>query len=242
MEKEMKKLLLVAVSVGVFLLVTITVALIVLTPKPQTQEAGFSSSVPFTQIKPAVNNGTTTAVAPEFDIPVAALNENNERTEAVIASDRNNGDRLTIQVPVPSSAAIPEATETPAAVVKTPAVKPSSSSNETRTAVSQNTSSSAVKQTTAASKTAVKAINDFWVQTGAYPSMVGAEDIREALANNGLTGIVSIFDNQERDGRTWYRVRLGPYTSEREANHWLAIVKSINGFDKSEVRKSVRQQ
>jgi hypothetical protein len=44
MEKEQKKLLLVAVSVGVFLLVTITVAIIMLTPKAQLAEAGFTSS------------------------------------------------------------------------------------------------------------------------------------------------------------------------------------------------------
>jgi len=43
MEKEMKKLLLVAVSVGVFLLVTITVAVIVLSPRAQNQETAFHS-------------------------------------------------------------------------------------------------------------------------------------------------------------------------------------------------------
>ena len=49
MEKEMKKLLLVAVSVGVFLLITITVAIVILTPKAQTQEIAFSPSVPLSR-------------------------------------------------------------------------------------------------------------------------------------------------------------------------------------------------
>ena len=69
--------------------------------------------------------------------------------------------------------------------------------------------------------------------------MVRAEDAKELLASNGL---VSIIENRVIDGRTFYRVRLGPYTSEREANHWLAIVKTIDGFGESQVRQTVRQQ
>jgi DedD protein len=32
-----------------------------------------------------------------------------------------------------------------------------------------------------------------------------------------------------------YRVRIGPYTSQNEADYWLAMVKSIDGFEKSQV-------
>ena len=241
MEKEMKKLLLVAVSVGVFLLVSVTVAMIVLTPKAQTQEAAFSSSVPYTHVRPIDN---TLDQIDEIDGTVVVVNLEGERPEAVIGSDRNSGTRLTIQVPVPESAAIPDAAQTPAVTVKVqPPAAPAAAAKQTppasQTPAAQTRSAApttpAASRTTA-SKTTAKTINDFWIQTGAYPSMVGAEDVREALANNGLVGIVSIFD----DGRTWYRVRLGPYTSEKEARHWLAIVKSIDGFDKSEVRQTVR--
>ena len=238
----MKKLLLVAVSVGVFLLVSITVAMIVLTPKPQTQEAAFSSSVPYTQTRPIIDN--TPNQIDEIDGTAAIANLEGERPEAVIGSDRNNGTRLTIQVPVPESAAIPDALQAPAAAARpqTPAAtaKPAASQTPAAQTRTETPSQSTASRTTTASRTATRTltrtINDFWIQTGAYPSMVGAEDVREALANNGLVGIVSIFD----DGRTWYRVRLGPYTSEKEARHWLAIVKSIDGFDKSEVRQTVR--
>ena len=252
MDKEMKKLLLVSVSVGVFLLVTITVALVVLTPKTQMQETAFTASVPNSQTRYVSNimsnmpdqiNGT--------DLPVAVVNEEGERQEAIIAADKNDGTRLTIQVPVPpSSGATPEYAQT-ASVPASAKTAPSAQTAPVQTAPApavasrpQAQAQGVAKPSGTASRAALapKAINDFWIQTGAYPSMVGAEDIRETLATNGLVGIVSIFDNQERDGRTWYRVRLGPYTSEREARHWLAIVKTIDGFDKSEVRQTVRLQ
>ena len=237
----MKKLLLVAVSVGVFLLVTITIALIVLTPKTNIQETAFSSSVPHTNVRPIPNIMSNMPAQPEtVDIPAISLSEDNERLEVTFTSDRNDGTNMTIHVPVPIH-------ETPVRTPVTIAPAP------TRPAATQTTAP-AVNQTAAATTrpatqtaprtqaTPVRTINDYWIQTGAYPSMVGAEDVREILAENGLVGIVSIFDNQERDGRTWYRVRLGPYTSEREANHWLAIVKSINGFHESQLRQTIRQQ
>jgi DedD protein len=68
---------------------------------------------------------------------------------------------------------------------------------------------------------------------------VRADDAKELLASKGITSIV---ENRQIDGRIWYRVRLGPYTSEREANYWLALVRSIDGFGESQVRQTVRQQ
>ena len=63
--------------------------------------------------------------------------------------------------------------------------------------------------------------------------------MKELLASKGLT---SIIETRVVEGRNLYRVRLGPYTSEREANYWLALVKSIDGFSESQVRQTVRQQ
>jgi DedD protein len=42
------------------------------------------------------------------------------------------------------------------------------------------------------------------------------------------------------DGQIWYRVRVGPYTSENEANYWLALVRAVEGFGGSQVRSSRR--
>jgi cell division protein FtsN len=69
--------------------------------------------------------------------------------------------------------------------------------------------------------------------------MVRAEDAKEELASKGIT---SIIETRIIEGQNLFRVRLGPYTSEREANHWLEIVKSLGGYSDSQVRQTVRQQ
>jgi DedD protein len=82
-----------------------------------------------------------------------------------------------------------------------------------------------------------RAQRDYWIQTGAFSALVRAEDVKETLASKGLS---SIIDDGEVDGQTWYRVRVGPYTSENEASYWLALVRAINGFDQSQIRSTLR--
>jgi len=246
MEKEQKKLLLVAVSVGVFLLVTITVALFILTPKVQTQGTAFSSSqsilpertqasevISAVPVQPAINNSQETNI----------YIDGNPNTP--VSVDKNNGERLTIQIPRPATAAVPDNPEvtTPAAVktpaAAAPAVTPAKKTTATQPAAAPKPATTP-KQTASSTpaKTPAKAINDYWIQTGAFTARVRAEDAKELLASSGL---VSIIENREIDGKIFYRVRLGPYTSEREANYWLALVKSIDGFDGSQVRQTARQ-
>jgi len=235
MDKEKKKLLLVAVSVGVFLLVTITVAIIILTPK--TQETQFSTSVPYSSGR--------VQTAQQDDVP----SQNTPSQPAVISSetDRKDGDSLTITIRSPSTAAVPDvaqisetqkSNERPATVTikpaePAPAAKPAAQTTVSKTTTTAKPKSSAITKPAVPAKT----INDFWVQTGAFSAQVRAEDARETLAAKGITSIV---ENREINGKIWYRVRLGPYTSEREANHWLEIVKLIDGFSDSQIRQTVR--
>jgi len=251
MEKETKKLLLVAVSVGVFLLVTITVSLVILTPSAQIQESAFTSSVPYPNIREIseiTNNlPLQTGIT---DLPVITFPD--ERQEAVIA-DRNEGDRLVIQIPTPSSTAIPEVTAattpsvrqqgTPTAATQTAtapaAATPSATASAATTRTVQPATTTRAPSTATRPATTTRTINDYWIQTGAFSAIVRAEDARNTLATKGL---VSIIETREVNNQLWYRVRLGPYTTEREANHWLAIVREIDGFRESQVRQTVRQQ
>jgi DedD protein len=107
-----------------------------------------------------------------------------------------------------------------------------------------NTSGAATKPATASPAAArasasprPRSQEDYWIQTGAFSALVGAENAKEILASKGLG---SIIDDREVNGQTWYRVRVGPYTSENEANYWLALVRAIEGFGGSQVRNSQR--
>jgi len=224
MEKEQKKLLLVAVSVGVFLLVTITAAIVILTPRTPVEAVNsFSSSRPRVQAPEVVNVQPQPEITPKVD----------ETTTISVSTDINNGDSLTISIPKPTTAAVPDSADitivNPKPVAKpAPAVKPASAAKPAAKTVDK-----------AKPASSAKASNDYWVQTGAFTAIVRAQDVKETLADKGIT---SIIENRLVDGKTWYRVRLGPYTSEKEANYWLALVKSIDGFNDSQVRQTVRQQ
>jgi len=254
MEREQKKLLLVAVSVGVFLLVTITVAIVIL-PKVQPQGTAFSSSLP---VQPAGR----IQITENKGVPLQPIINNSQETnividgnpDATVAVDRDNGDSLTILIPRPNAAAVPETiapTSQPSSRSVTETASAPAASRPAQTAPAQTQTTAAAPRTTAANQqvavsrtaaparaTPARTTNDFWIQTGAFTAIVRAEDARELLASRGFT---SIIENREIDGRVWYRVRLGPYTSEREANYWLALVKSIEGFGESQVRQTIRQ-
>jgi DedD protein len=225
MEKEQKKLLLVAVSVGVFLLVTITAAIAILTPKANIQETAYTpiQQYPAGGLKPAT-------VGSDIQ-PVSTVQETkaNQVDNSAAAVDEKNNDGLTTIVVKPAkNVGVPDSQETPttsnvaaAAPSAKPAAKPAAAKPAAKPAASAK----------------AKTTKDYWVQTGAFTAKIRAEDSRELLASKGIT---SIIENSEINGKTWYRVRVGPYTSENEAKYWLALVKTIDGFGDSQVRQTAR--
>ncbi|MDR0444284.1 MAG: SPOR domain-containing protein [Treponema sp.] len=258
----MKKLLLVAVSVGVFLLVSVTAAIVIITPKVHTEETAFSASRQITVGKPAAVPETVIPAQPTpvINVPENGYTNGTEISTPAINVDRNDGERLTITVPKPTTAAVPDVSAAPAAastvaiapakpvVTSAPAAqKPAASAVETKPAAKAQPApktTPAAKPAAAAKPapvqkpaTPAKTIHDYWVQTGAFRAKVSAEGVKETLASKGIT---SIIENREINGETLYRVRVGPYTSEKEANYWLALVKTIDGFGESQVRQSVR--
>ncbi len=253
MEKEQKKLLLVAVSVGVFLLVTITAAIAVMTPKINAVgEPAIASQQPIPSGSVPVVNGVVPLQQVEIsERNVNASNVNNTDVESVneninesanAAAEKTSGDIVTedsliINIPRPKTAAVPDAPAAPAtrsvsAAAPAPAkAKPSSTSQTAqRSAARPATTANRRTAQTAAKPAPEKSIKDYWIQVGAYSSIVRAEDAKELLSDKGL---VSIIENRDINGQSLYRVRLGPYTSQDEAGFWLTLVNSIDSFGKS---------
>jgi DedD protein len=261
MEKEQKKLLLVAVSVGVFLLVTITAGIVVMTSKINSEETAFAPSRPYPAgLQPVQDINAIVPLQPAQISQETNINIDTDTGTApavTAVTDINDGDSLTISIPKPTTAAVPDSPEIiPAPVsrpvatvapVKTAPATQSAPAATTQRAPAAQPATVTVKPATSATRTASpspsplrpKTTNDYWVQTGAFSAQVRAEDAKETLASTGMT---SIIENRQIDGKTWYRVRLGPYTSEKEASYWLALVKSIDGFGESQIRQTVRQQ
>jgi DedD protein len=190
-------------------------------PKPSAPE------VPAPGTRPAASSGA--AAIPSSPSPASGQGAAKGETQVIATGTKSPA----APAPVPSSgtaasgaAATGNAVKGSQAVSAAPAKTTSPASTTTRTTAPA-----------AAVRTPSRALSDYWIQTGAFSALVRAEDAKETLASKGLS---SIIDDRDVDGQTWYRVRVGPYTSENEANYWLALVKAIDGFKESQVRSTLR--
>jgi DedD protein len=268
---EKKKLLLVAVSVGVFLVIVVSAAILIFTPKAPGSGTVISAARPIPvgvpgtlppqdpgafqpqpagaeQIQPATVDAADMVRNAEglqgIQSPPQATavqenhfyinGENPSDSFTVEKTDGNAAARVVINVPKPSAAAVPDTPVEPPARSAPRQAAPAS-----RPAAAPARPAAAAKPAPRPAAPPAKTSSDYWVQTGAFTAKVRAEGVKETLSAKGIT---SIIENREVDGKTWYRVRVGPYTSENEANYWLALVKSIEGFGDSQVRMTRAQR
>ena len=224
---EKKKLLLVAVSVGVVLLIVISIPLAIALNQQNQVYLGQQESLAVTgPVYPSPLESLTVATQGGEANPALQPNAISETTPVAEESP----DVTTITVPAPHTVAVPDA---PARVAPRPAARPAA------VARPAETPREPARTTTAAARPAqtntARTHNNYWVQTGAFSTKIRAEGVKESLESKGIT---SIIENREIDGKTWYRVRVGPYTSENEASYWLTLVQSIDGFGGSQIRQT----
>jgi DedD protein len=165
-------------------------------------------------------------------------NDGSEQPVLVERQEGNSNTRVVINVPRPAAAAVPSAPAkpAPAPAAPRPAARPAASGSNNTTAPASP--APARTTTTAVAKPAAqpaRVYDAYWVQTGSFSAKVRADGVKENLASRGITAII---ENRDVEGRTFYRVRVGPYTSQNEADYWLSLIKSINGFEDSQVWKS----
>jgi DedD protein len=259
---EKKKLLLVAISVGVFLVIVIGAALLVISPGNAAAPVSAAALNPIAPGSAGLRSGTPAETLPASVDPADMVrNPGDFRTlqsppaapPVISVTNAGTGDgslrqpsapqngenRVVITVPRPSTAAVndsapPSPGESRNVVA---AARPAASSVPAR-----KPAAPAAKPTPAAAKPAParpapqpKAYDAYWVQTGSFSVRNRADTVKETLASKGIT---SIIENRDVDGKTWYRVRVGPYISQNEADYWLSRIKLIEGFESSQVWKS----
>jgi DedD protein len=151
-----------------------------------------------------------------------------ESGKAAVEKREGESPTVIVSVPRPSAAAVPD---TP------PAGKALSASAKPAPAPAAKPASPAPAKPAAAPVRDAKPRDSYWVQTGSFSVQTRAEGARELLA---AKGIASVIENRDMDGKTWFRVRVGPYTSQKEADYWLSLIKNIQGFEGSQVWKNRR--
>ncbi len=75
-------------------------------------------------------------------------------------------------------------------------------------------------------------ITEYWIQAGSYTSSSRAEEITRMLEEQGLACTIT---TRALSGKTYYRVRIGPYQNKAEAEKFLEWVKAVKGFESSYV-------
>jgi DedD protein len=228
---EKKKLLLVAVSVGVFLVIVVGAAILVFSAKEPggVAENRYVPGNAGSYSRSATTDASSLLGAEELrglQDPQAAspIQEN-----IITLGNESPGaeDRTVISVTRPQAAAVPDT------VSEQPAIKPQSPRQPSQPA--QRTPVSAKPEPKPAASVAKKTFNDFWVQAGSFSTRERADGVKKNLDNKGIAAIIT---NQQINDQTFYRVRIGPYTSRGEADYWLAMIKSIDGFETSQVWES----
>ncbi len=238
---ERQKIFWVVLSVSVFVVVVLVVGAFLLRPQP----AGTSASAPGT-VSPLSDPGTQvyeyqreTPLTSSGATGAAGQASGNTETQHFYIGEGpgTSGTSGTTQPIAPSSALPPTAA---------PATAPSSTASTTPAAKGVTTepaaapaprTMAALPLKTAPAKTPTTArqsirVIEYWIQTGSYKSQTKAEELAALLDGKGLSGRVFSYAAQ---GSTWYRVRVGPYTSKGEADKFLSEVKKLQGLEASYV-------
>lgn len=248
---EQKKILWIIASVGVFLLVVMGAALIINRPA-QGVEPSLSSlqANNDTWVMPPINAPAAdsfqteaelmgdvateaTVAEPVQDTTVDSMTVYSGTTtvygsSATTTIDLNGIKEAVAQATVTATnqagaAAVASKSTVPAKAPASEATKPVAA--EQSTAKSNTTSK-------AATTTSNKLVDQYWVQVASVTNKHNAENARAALAANKIES--EIFTHKADDGKLYYRLRVGPYTTKTEAEYWKGRIALIDEFADTE--------
>ncbi len=244
---EKQKIFWVVLSVSVFVVIVLIVGVYLLRQKPQAVTSAPGTVNPiegpgpqifeYSQQKPQAQATPGTEQKPEGPQTMHFyIGEGAERPPAVPQTAQPQAPAA--QPALPSAQPVPSAQPAPSAQVQPQVPPPAPTAHAPVTATHPRTVASVPRRaplTVKPSKPAHKEV-DYWIQTGAYKSQSKAEELISTLADKGLSGKVFSYDS---GSGTYYRVRIGPYTNQGEADKFLSIVRQIQGLDASYVSQVV---
>ncbi len=73
-------------------------------------------------------------------------------------------------------------------------------------------------------------VAEHWIQAASFSSSFEAEQAKKLLDSKGISSLVTSHDV---NGTTFFRVRIGPYLNQAEAERFLSEIKRIGGFQGS---------
>lgn len=227
-------------GVALLLVVVLTGGLYWLRPVDSVARADLALPRPTQDAQPFEFVATPgVAVAPEQPAPASTLAVASPAAEEAAAdlppaAARQPKPRVTLDTLEPASPAT-----TPAATPEVRAIATTSTRAATADAPAGVAAAAEAKRSVPLAKLAPKLpLHEFWVQVGSFASRARANALEQRLSDHG---IISRVTTRSADADIFFRVRVGPYGSRKEAEKFLAWVLQVDGMDGSyisEVRNS----
>jgi cell division septation protein DedD len=137
----------------------------------------------------------------------------------------------------PLVAAAPTAGQKPALAVK-PAVPPPQAAQTAAAALQkragaaapQKRSSAPSSRSSAPPRPKAVSVTEYWIQAGSFSSAARADEVSRRLEEKGLAPRTT---TRDLNGKTHFRVRVGPYANRAEAEKFLGWIRELKGFETS---------
>lgn len=225
---EQQKLLWTILSVGILVLILLGAGMFFFLPSDSTGLAQHGKTTEWSKAAaPAPVQPTAPAPAAKPEIKKTPV----QTAQTPAPAPKPEVKKTPVQPATPAPA--PKATPAPATKPATPApaTKPATSTTQqtTKPATTQAAKPAQTQQAKpAATTTAAK--GTYWVQVGSYATTDAAEKTKKDLAAKGYTSsIQSITAN----GKTYHRVKIGPYANRADVDSLLPKIKALPGMGDS---------
>jgi DedD protein len=230
MSAERKKLLWISISACVFVLVVLAAGFFLLTPKKGGEQAPatIGNSAP-----PKAQDPHDFLSAPPPTPPLEQPQAQTKDGNVIIIY----GDKPAAPVAPQGAPSASVAGETPAAApeVLEPEAKAPAPAQKPAPAAAPAAKPKKPAAAKPAAKPATVKVDQYWIQVGAFQSRGRADELKQALAEKGVAALIIVKDIS---GKSYYRVRVGPYSSQAEANDWLSRLKDFPGCAEAKVWKT----
>lgn len=252
MKSETAKLLWILISVVIFLLVITGTTFLVITGEKrfasEAQQPGYAFRDPHETTENSQQNQDQSDQEPSFAAEDnASSDETSGQQEGTPALQENPVAEFAGTEEAPKAQEPAPEKEQPKFVnnsERTPSRIVDRTTRQTETAVkTQPATVTPVKQPTkpAERKTTPKKVNvnRYWIQTGSFNLLSGAENSKADLKSKGYQASISTSTVNEK---TWYRLRVGPFESRNEADYYLTKIKGLKQYSESYISKTTSTQ
>lgn len=224
---EQQKLLWTILSVGILILILLGAGMFFFLPSDSTGLAQNGKTTEWTKAaSPAPKDTPAPAAPPQASKPEIKKTPVQTSPAPKAAPEPSAAPTpKTAQAPAPKQATTPAPKATPA-----PATKPVQAPAQTQPAKPAQPQTQAAKpaQTPAAKPAATTAAKgSFWIQVGSYATMDAADKTKKELSAKGYTSSIQTI---AKDGKTYHRVKIGPYASRSEVDTLLPKIKALPGM------------